>query len=135
MRAMDRRLQQFVRDRATNRCEYCHFPQAAHPQRFPIDHIIPRKHGGQDNEENLALCCPLCNWHKGTNLSGIDPEDGSIVRLIDPRRELWNEHFRWQGALLVGRSPSARATIVVMNINDPQRISIRELLISQRLLP
>ena len=31
-----------------------------------IDHIVPRKHGGLDDDENLQLLCQRCNSIKGT---------------------------------------------------------------------
>ena len=61
-----------VRNRAEFRCEYCHLPQAGHDELFSIDHVIPRKYGGQDDDKNFALACLRCNLHKGSNLSGID---------------------------------------------------------------
>src|SRR5437016_3905081 len=39
--------------------------------RFHVEHIVARQHGGSDTVENLALACPECNRHKGTNLTGI----------------------------------------------------------------
>jgi HNH endonuclease len=124
---MNSQLKQRVQDRAQNRCEYCQIPQSAHPQRFPLDHFIPRKHGGIDDESNLALCCPMCNLHKGSNLSGIDPTSGQIHPLFNPRRDKWTEHFTWRGATLTGNTPTGRVTIAVMNINDAQRIELRQL--------
>jgi hypothetical protein len=52
------------------------------------------------------------------------------VRLFDPRRQLWTRHFKWQDAVLVGRTQIGRATITVLNINPPQRLELRQLLIS-----
>lgn len=28
---------------------------------FEVDHLVPRNHGGTDDEWNLALSCPRCN--------------------------------------------------------------------------
>ncbi len=55
---------------------------------------------------------------------------GKVVRLFDPRRQLWKRHFEWHGALLVGRTQIGRATIAVLNINDPQRLQLRQILMS-----
>jgi 5-methylcytosine-specific restriction endonuclease McrA len=42
-------------------CQYC-------GQRVPyltIDHVIPRRLGGEHSWENLVAACPSCNHHKG----------------------------------------------------------------------
>ena len=43
-----------------------------------VEHIVPRMHGGSDDLENLALACIDCNLHKGSNLTGIDPEPSRL---------------------------------------------------------
>jgi 5-methylcytosine-specific restriction endonuclease McrA len=92
---MDAAVREFVRERAGNRCEYCLLEQKHLPfSTFQVEHIIPRKHGGDDAPVNPALACDRCNSHKGTNLTGIDPETGEIVPLCNPRQHLWEEHFR-----------------------------------------
>ena len=92
---MDQRLRQLVRDRASNRCEYCRLAQTAEPFfAYHIEHVIARQHGGSDDPENLALACYHCTARKGPNLSALDPESGALVRLFHPRREHWEEHFR-----------------------------------------
>ena len=120
-----------VRRRAQGRCEYCRLPQTASNLTFPIDHIIARQHGGETRAENLALSCAHCNAHKGPNLAGIDPQDGTLVRLYHPRRNRWPAHFEWRGAELVGRSPIGRVTVHVLAMNDPAVIELREALIEE----
>jgi hypothetical protein len=78
---------------------------------FEIEHIIARQHDGLTVAGNLALACFSCNKRKGPNLTGIDCVTGKVVPLFHPRRHKWSRHFRWQGALLVGRTPIGRATI------------------------
>jgi len=125
---MDDGTIEFVRNRAGNRCEFCRLPQTGHEERFSIDHIIARKHGGSDNPRNLALCCLSCNLHKGTDLTSIDPETGAVVRLFNPRTDKWEDHFELQSAKLVGRTSSGRATVILLNMNAPERIRLREVL-------
>ena len=47
--------------RAANCCEYCltHADDSYYPHE--IDHILPKKHGGSSNYDNLALSCFFCN--------------------------------------------------------------------------
>jgi HNH endonuclease len=52
---MDKLLDQFVRQRAGDRCEYCLIPQSEREFRFQIDHVIARQHRGATLPENLAL--------------------------------------------------------------------------------
>jgi hypothetical protein len=127
---MDAALRQLVWDRAGSRCEYCRLPQPFDRPRFEVEHVVPEKHQGPTSAENLALACFFCNRYKGPNLSGIDPESGSIIALFHPRRDRWGEHFRWDEAVLRGLTPCGRATIAVMRINDPPRIALRSLLIA-----
>jgi hypothetical protein len=54
-----------------------------------------------------------------------------MVRLFDPRRQTWKRHFEWRGALLVGRTQIGRATIAVLDINDPQRVELRQILMAE----
>ncbi|HUV90133.1 MAG TPA: HNH endonuclease signature motif containing protein [Anaerolineae bacterium] len=60
-----------------------------------IDHIIPQSLGGQTEEDNLWLACSLCNDHKSDRIAALDPLRGEIVRLFDPRHQMWSEHFAW----------------------------------------
>jgi 5-methylcytosine-specific restriction endonuclease McrA len=65
-----------------------------------IDHVISRKHGGMSDPENLEFACYLCNRLKGSDIASPHPVTGELVRLYDPRKDRWEEHFRIAGAVL-----------------------------------
>lgn len=118
--------------RANGRCEYCHHRQEHAPFiSFHIDHVIPRKHGGDTVDENLALACIHCNLHKSVNLSGIDPQSGAITTLFNPRHNRWDDHFAFENAPLVGLTATGRATIPTLNMNGADRLELREELLSR----
>jgi hypothetical protein len=126
---MNRDLAQHVRLRASERCEYCRVPESAWKFRFQIDHVIARQHDGPTVAENLAFCCPHCNRHKGSNLSGIDPASRLQTRLFNPRTDAWDAHFRWEGATIAGTSPIGRATVKVLAMNDLVEVARRQPLV------
>ncbi len=129
---MDNATRSLVRRRAGEVCEYCRLPQAASPVvRFHVEHIVARQHGGRSKSDNLALSCSYCNFHKGPNIAGLDPESGQLVPLFHPRRDRWVDHFAWEGAILIGRTAIGRATVELLAINDWERIEIRENLQAQ----
>jgi HNH endonuclease len=125
---MDAAASQFVRQRAGNRCEYCRLSQKFSALRFHIEHIVARQHGGTDSPDNLALACPECNFHKGTNLSGIDPDTGQLSPLFDPRRQIWEEHFVHDGANILGRGMVGRTTAWLLEMNAGDRLRLRTIL-------
>jgi hypothetical protein len=100
-------------------------PQSA-PVKHHIEHILPRKHGGESIEENLALSCPECNHYKGSNISGYDNETGNLVPLFNPRTQVWSEHFRLEDGVIIPLSPEGRVTAQILRFNDPERIEERQ---------
>jgi hypothetical protein len=132
---MDEALANLVRQRAGGKCEYCQLPQEFSSTPFQIDHIIAEQHGGKSVVGNLALACFACNHHKGPNLGGIDPKRGKKVWLFNPRRHKWQRHFRWDGPVLVGRTPVGRATMGVLAINLPHRVAQRAALLDEGVWP
>ncbi len=115
-----------VRERAGNRCEYCHLHQDESPlATLHIEHIIPIKHGGSDDLENLALACIDCNLHKGPNLTGIDPETEEITQLFHPRNHRWADHFQWEGIYIVGKTAIGRTSVRVLNMNSEDQLVLR----------
>lgn len=122
-------LRRLVVERAQGRCEYCLLHQDDLPFSHHIDHIIPLKHGGRTEIDNLALACLDCNRYKGSDLSAIDPIDGGVIRLFNPHAQVWDEHFVFEGARTVGRTPTGRATVVLLRLNDRTRVMQRQVLI------
>ncbi|MBW4671846.1 MAG: HNH endonuclease [Cyanomargarita calcarea GSE-NOS-MK-12-04C] len=117
-----------VRNSARNRCGYCLSPQHLVMARLEIEHIIPISKGGSNDESNLWLGCPLCNGYKSDKTTGIDPETEDIVKLFNPRTQVWSEHFCWteDGLRIVGKTPTGRATVVVLHLSsDADALEVR----------
>jgi len=117
-----------VAQRAGRRCEYCliHEEDAGFPHQ--VDHILSRKHGGSASFENLAYACIICNRYKGSDVASIEPQTGEAIRIFDPRRDRWRDHFRIHGAVIEPNSKIGRATVLLLRMNVPERILERGLL-------
>jgi hypothetical protein len=63
--------------------------------------------------------------HKGTNLTGFDPETGAVTEIFHPRRQQWDDHFRWQGLYIAGETAVGRATVVVLAMNADDQLALR----------
>lgn len=90
-----------------------------------IEHIRPLKHGGGDDDANLGLACIDCNVHKGSNLTGIDPETQAVTLLFNPRQQQWHDHFHWDGLHIVGESDIGRTTVRVLCMNRDEQLELR----------
>ena len=124
---MDAATRDLVRRRADDRCEYCRTPQAVVPFiSFHIEHIVARQHLDDDSADNLALACDRCNAYKGTNIATLDAESRERIDLFHPRRDSWGDHFRIDGATIIGLTPAGRATVRLLHINDDRRVNLRE---------
>lgn len=123
---MDAGTRQKVRDRAGDRCEYCQLEQKHSPiAALQIDHIVPRKHGGSDDLDNLALACIDCNLAKSTNIAGLDPITGQLTALFHPRKDNWQEHFDFVSPRIIGKTPIGRTTVKVLNMNSEFQCELR----------
>ncbi|MCP5559651.1 MAG: HNH endonuclease [Verrucomicrobiaceae bacterium] len=98
---------------------------------FQIDHVVAEKHGGNDDPANLAWACYRCNTHKGPNLAGMAGQPPKLCRLFNPRTDQWDEHFRWSGPTLLGKTPIGKATISVLCINRVDSTLLRRSLIAE----
>ena len=112
---------------AGRRCGYCLTSQTFTAMPLHLEHIVPIAAGGATTEENLWLACPLCNGYKGAQTHGTDPDSGEIVVLFNPRRQVWSDHFRWEadGRLIVGSTPTGRATVEALKLNNEYLVQAR----------
>lgn len=100
------------------------------PEPFNVEHIIPVAHGGKTEERNLAWACAGCNYYKHDKVTGIDPLTGRVVRLFNPRRQRWPDHFAWDvdTTLMLGLTAVGRATIKTLRLNREELINLRKAL-------
>ena len=122
---MDSRLRSLVRQRAGQRCEYCHIPDRDSELPFHVEHIVANVHQRNDYPSNLAWACPRCNAHKGTNLTTLDPDTGEKVDVFNPRTDAWSNHFRMVNYIIVGTSGIGRGTAALLAMNKPLEIENR----------
>jgi hypothetical protein len=127
----------FVSERAESRCEYCRAPQVVTGVTFHIEHIIPRTRGGEDSRANYALSCITCNAHKADCVTGTDPHTRAELPLFHPRREKWESHFRFVSASLEvrGITPTGRATVARLQMNERKQIESRKLWVELDIYP
>src|ERR1700735_4561933 len=102
---MEQDLEAHVWRQAKARCEYCQMPQEYDGFPLEIDHVIANKHEGSTVAANLALACSPCNTYKGPHLAGPDPLTKKLPARFNPRKHKGERHFRWDGAILAGKTP------------------------------
>src|SRR5436305_9356781 len=125
-------LRERVAAKAGHRCGYCRTSTFLAGAAFEIDHVIPESLGGQAEEGNLWLACPACNGHKNNRIAAADPATEELVRLFDPRHQVWSQHFTWNeaGDEILGLTPTGRATVVALHLNRPVLVYARGLWVS-----
>ena len=115
-----------IRVRARSCCEYCGAAEAWEPFFvYHVEHIVACQHRGSDALENLAFACNHCNLHKGTNLTSIDPDSGSLSLLFNPLAHHWAEHFQNEGERIAGITVIGRTTVFLLQMNAPHRAGLR----------
>ncbi len=126
-----------VRNRADCRCEYCKIPDSHRSGSFNIDHIIPIVLEGSSELENLAYSCSGCNEYKAAKTTATDPSTGKEIPLFHPRKDQWNEHFKWDDEALhiIGITLKGELTIQALDMNRKGLINLRRLLKNAGLHP
>jgi hypothetical protein len=124
------KLRKTVTERANRRCEYCLMLLDFSHAPFDVKHIKPQSQGGKTEAKNLALSCHGCNLYKSDKLTVFDVVSEETVRLYNPRKDVWNEHFTWarKFTVIVGLTPIGRATIEALKLNRQGLINQREVL-------
>jgi hypothetical protein len=116
---------QLVIRRAAFQCEYCLIAEHQSFLGFEVDHIISRKHGGNNDATNLAYSCPDCNRNKGTDIASIDWTTNDIVRFYNPRVDTWAEHFHFSKEFIEPQTPIGVVTVAIFRFNDQIRLLSR----------
>jgi hypothetical protein len=126
-----------VARRAGHRCEFCRAPEALFNFPFEVEHVLPPSRGGGNDDSNLALACRSCNVHKGNQVSCTEPGSGAEVSLFNPRRDRWADHFTadLERGEVRGLTPTGRATVEALRMNDPVQLLARLMWIRLRLFP
>lgn len=132
-----RQLREQVFKRAHYCCEYCISQLRFCPDPINAEHIVPIAKGGRTTIDNLAGACFGCNGKKGDKVDGLDPVSGHIVSLYHPRKDRWEQHFRWSEDFLhlIGLTPIGRATIETLDLNRTGVVNLRLVLRNQNLHP
>jgi hypothetical protein len=117
-------------ERAHGVCEYCCSQEEFSVGPFCVDHIVSGSAGGASTLGNLAFACPGCNAHKGAKTVARDPVSGEFVRLFNPRKDAWRDHFSWSSdqCVVVGLTPVGRATVEALQMNRPGVVRLRRVL-------
>jgi hypothetical protein len=133
---MKNALFQLVKQRSQGCCEYCLLPELFEVP-FQIDHIIAEQHGGRTLEQNLAYSCTPCNKFKGPNIASLDPDrlPYQAILLFNPRSDLWKEHFKLEGELIVGTTSTGRVTVSLLQFNGVKQRRLRKMLMREGLYP
>jgi len=113
-------LDKRIRQQAKQRCGYCRAPQTLLAYKLEIEHLQPKGLGGRTVEENLWLACRECNAHKAMRIRALDSLTGKTVKLFNPRKQNWPEHFEWgqDRTEIIGKTACARATVACLKMNN-----------------
>lgn len=123
-------LERLVIARAGGRCEYCQSRADYSTEDFTVDHIQARSRGGKSTAENLAYACSGCNGRKYNKSTAIDPSNGTMAPLYNPRLQRWQEHFTWDAEFtqIIGVTPTGRATVAALQMNRIGVVNLRRAL-------
>ncbi len=126
-----------VREHARGRCEYCRIDEQWTGHEFTLDHVAPESRGGPSTHENLAYVCIGCNVRKSNKTEAPDPVSGENTPLFNPRAQRWSDHFCWSAdtRLILGLTPTGRATVLALSLNRELLIKHRDLMLTNGLHP
>jgi hypothetical protein len=124
------KLRNLVKKRAKGFCEYCRIPEDFSPQPFCFEHILPKVADGKTSADNLAFACQGCNAFKATRTEFNDELTNTKVKLFNPRKSKWSEHFAWSEDFtkVFGLTAQGRATIKALKMNRRGLANLRRVL-------
>lgn len=124
-----------VANRANFRCEYCLLAERVSFYSFHIEHIRSIKHGGTGELDNLAYCCPECNYSKGSDVGTFGHDEETLIRFFNPRIDRWEEHFELNDSVIRGKTGIGEATARIFKFNEVERLIFRQQLTEMNLYP
>ena len=110
---MGKRLEETARQLAGNGYKYCPIARCCVMKfRHVFDHIIARQstEAAKSPSPTSPFAAAIVIGIKG-HYAGLDEDTGALVPLFNPRRDVWRDHFRWDGAVLMGITPVGRTTV------------------------
>ncbi|WP_293157669.1 MULTISPECIES: hypothetical protein [unclassified Microcoleus] len=74
--------------------------------------------------------------NKGSDIASIDPETGEVVRLYNPRKDRWADHFQLQteSGTIEPLSAIGRVSVYLLQVNRAECLTQRKLLSKTRSL-
>jgi HNH endonuclease len=112
----EKRLAIYLRDGLA--CVYCNEPME-YGAVMTLDHLVPRRDGGSNEQTNLVTCCIACNIRKGNDsvaqfvarlVSEVDPtasEKATVDRVAELSLRPMAKFLTLSRALMNGRNGSA----------------------------
>lgn len=55
---------------------------------------------------------------------------GELAPLYNPRLQHWDEHFELVGDEIIGKTPIGRITVRLLQMNHPEQVEARRLIIA-----
>ena len=120
-----RDLRREVEWRAGSRCEYCLIHR---------DDTLLGCEPGHTEGEKLALACFVSNRRKGSDLGSLC-DSGELIRFFNPRKDIWTDHFRFDGERIEARTDIGAVTARILGFNEPDRLLERRHLLAAGRLP
>ncbi|WP_157603419.1 HNH endonuclease [Spirosoma telluris] len=102
---------------------------------FHIEHIRSMKHGGTNELNNLAYCCPGCNYYKGSDVGTFLHESENLILFFNPRKDSWDEHSELEDGAIHGKTDMGKATGKIFKFNEIERLIFRQQLAELNLYP
>ena len=71
----------------------------------------------------------MSNSFKHAKTQAVDPQTNSEIRLFNPRRQVWSEHFEFSSdkTEIVGKTACGRATVIALKLNNTRAVKMRKL--------
>ena len=126
---VSRTTKRLVAERAGFYCEYCWRTARGCPGGFHVEHIVPRTNAGTNLMSNLCYACAGRNGAKGAMTAGFDSETNREVRLYQPRRNRWFDHFSWSRdqSEVIPLTAIGRATLKKLRLNRTEAVEQRRI--------